>query len=129
MAINSGGFGEQPSFFDPTQNNPNWVGSNVWNNAADHTNRDGYWSYWLGKQGKLGTDVSSDLSRALKAKYEQGFAATQMNDDRITWSKYLQDQQANGGLRNTELSMDETERGINRRQYGGMGDARWLPRS
>lgn len=127
MAISSAGFGDQPNFFDPIASNPAWVGSNVWTNAANNTNRDGYWAYWLGQQGKLGNDISSDVARALKAKYEQGFAAQQMNDDRTTWVDYLNQHQ--GDLRGVELSMAPDERGISQRRYGGLGDARWIPRS
>lgn len=127
MAITSGSWGTQPTFFDPN-NKDSWYGNSAWQNEINNSNQEGYYANWLGNQGLLGMDMNSDYARSLYNKFYQGYNAQRLQNSSVTWQDYLN--QFTGKLQGIMNSTSTPEeRGINQKQFGGLGDVRWLPRS
>lgn len=128
MAINSAGLGKPFSFFDPIEQDPNWKGNQVWQYDAQNGQSKDYYASWLGSQGLLGNDLNSDYARGLQNQFEQGYGAEQLNNPKETWIQYLNKYQ--GKIQGMMLQNTTPEqRGDSRKQFGGLGDARYLPRT
>lgn len=85
----------------------------------------GYYGYWLGKQGYLGNDMNSDFARSLQSKFQQGYKAEQFANPDADWRSYLD--RKTGQVKDIAMSIDPRSRGVSRNQF--VGGSRWLPRS
>lgn len=93
-------------------------------NSGGQNARSGYYANWLGGQGYLGDDITSDFARSLLNKFEQGYSAAQFEDPDIKWTDYLDQYQ--GKVGDIISATDPLSRGVDRRRYSG--NARWLQR-